>query len=133
MDDSNRAVELVVPTTPEFGGVVRIAAVGLASLAGLDIDKTEDLRLAADEMWIYLRSLDPAIESVAFRFTFAPGVVHTQARAPWKKPEVPTPTPDNLGWVVLTAITTGAACTVSAGHVVVSADVANNDAVHPSR
>ncbi len=121
---AQRTVQLVVPTAPQFASVVRVAAVGLAALAHLDFDKTEDLRLAADEMWLYLRSLDAEI--VTITFTYDPGTVHVQACAPCNGSESPEPTDDHLGWTVLRAITSRVAVVMHSGSVEISADISQS-------
>jgi anti-sigma regulatory factor (Ser/Thr protein kinase) len=48
---SNRyEVRLAVPARPEFLGLARVTAAGLASRLGFTFDQVEDLRLAIDEM-----------------------------------------------------------------------------------
>lgn len=121
-----RTVQLVVPTAPEFASVVRVAAVGLAALAQLDLDKTEDLRLAADEMWLYLRSLDESVDTVTFFFTYDKGAVHVRARTPWGESDTPQLPEDHLGWMVLRAITSDAVVVSHDECVEVSATVSHN-------
>lgn len=43
-------VRLAVPAKPEFLGLARVTAAGLASRIGFTFDQVEDLRLAIDEM-----------------------------------------------------------------------------------
>jgi hypothetical protein len=43
-------VRLAVPAKPEFLGLARVTAAGLASRLGFTFDQVEDLRLAIDEM-----------------------------------------------------------------------------------
>lgn len=48
--DSEDEVRLAVPAKPEFLGLARVTAAGLASRLGFTFDQVEDLRLAIDEM-----------------------------------------------------------------------------------
>jgi hypothetical protein len=43
-------IEVCVPADPVYIRVVRLAASGVASLVGLDVEKIEDLKIAVDEM-----------------------------------------------------------------------------------
>lgn len=43
-------VQLVVPADPRLLRLVRLVASGVASLAGCDLDTTEEVRVAADEL-----------------------------------------------------------------------------------
>jgi serine/threonine-protein kinase RsbW len=47
---SEDEVRLAVPARPEFLGLVRVTAAGLASRLGFTFDQVEDLRLAIDEI-----------------------------------------------------------------------------------
>jgi hypothetical protein len=47
---SEDEVRLAVPAKPEFVGLARVTAAGLASRLGFSFDQVEDLRLAIDEM-----------------------------------------------------------------------------------
>jgi hypothetical protein len=47
---SQDEVRLAVPARPEFLGLVRVTAAGLASRLGFTFDQVEDLRLAIDEI-----------------------------------------------------------------------------------
>ena len=48
--DGSTLVELVVPADPQLLRIVRLVASGLASLASLDLDGVEEVRVAADEL-----------------------------------------------------------------------------------
>jgi serine/threonine-protein kinase RsbW len=50
MSDDRAEIEVRVPADPVYIRVVRLAASGVASLAGLDVEKIEDLKIAVDEM-----------------------------------------------------------------------------------
>jgi len=47
---SEDEVRLAIPAKPEFLGLARVTAAGLASRLGFTFDEVEDLRLAIDEM-----------------------------------------------------------------------------------
>jgi hypothetical protein len=47
---SEDEVRLAVPAKPEFLGLARVTAAGLASRLGFSFDQVEDLRLAIDEI-----------------------------------------------------------------------------------
>ena len=47
---SEDEVRLAVPAKPEFLGLARVTAAGLASRLGFTYDQVEDLRLAIDEI-----------------------------------------------------------------------------------
>lgn len=48
--DGTTQVDLVVPADPQLLRIVRLVASGLASLANLDLDGVEEVRVAADEL-----------------------------------------------------------------------------------
>jgi hypothetical protein len=48
--DDRAEIEVCVPADPVYIRVVRLAASGVASLVGLDVEKIEDLKIAVDEM-----------------------------------------------------------------------------------
>jgi serine/threonine-protein kinase RsbW len=50
MSEDQAEIEVSVPADPAYIRVVRLAASGVASLAGLDVEKIEDLKIAVDEM-----------------------------------------------------------------------------------
>ncbi len=47
---SQDEVRLAVPARPEFLGLARVTAAGLAGRLGFTFDQVEDLRLAIDEI-----------------------------------------------------------------------------------
>jgi hypothetical protein len=47
-------VRLQVPPEPSLSRVLRLAAAGIASLAGFTIDETEDIKLAVSEVFLAL-------------------------------------------------------------------------------
>jgi serine/threonine-protein kinase RsbW len=50
MSDDRTEIEVSVPADPVYIRVVRLAASGVASLVGLDVEKIEDVKIAVDEM-----------------------------------------------------------------------------------
>lgn len=50
MPDGDTSVELVLPPDPQMLRIVRLVASGLASIADLDLDGVEEVRVAADEL-----------------------------------------------------------------------------------
>lgn len=50
MADGDTCLELVLPPDPQMLRIVRLVASGLASIADLDLDGVEEVRVAADEL-----------------------------------------------------------------------------------
>lgn len=50
MIDGATRIELMLPADPQLLRIVRLVASGLASLASLDLDGVEEIRVAADEL-----------------------------------------------------------------------------------
>jgi serine/threonine-protein kinase RsbW len=50
---SSQVVTLSVPAEPEFARSVRMLAANLAVVCGLSIDEVEDMRMAAEEGYVY--------------------------------------------------------------------------------
>jgi serine/threonine-protein kinase RsbW len=50
MSGDEAEIEVSVPADPVYIRVVRLAASGVASLVGLDVEKIEDVKIAVDEM-----------------------------------------------------------------------------------
>lgn len=67
-------VQLRLPADPAMSRVLRLAASGLASLAGLSIDEIEDMKIAVSEVLVVLiehgggQPVDVSIEAVADGF-----------------------------------------------------------------
>ncbi len=47
------SVELVVPALPRYARVVRMTAANLASIAKLNVEEVDDVRMAAEEAFVY--------------------------------------------------------------------------------
>lgn len=63
------SVRLCVPAEASFARVVRMTASNLAVLAELDVDEVEDVRMAAEEGFVYACATAPAVCDVAFTIT----------------------------------------------------------------
>ncbi len=61
-------VQLQVPPEPSLSRVLRLAAGGIASLAGFTIDETEDIKLAVSEVFLALLEYGSG-QVVDMRFT----------------------------------------------------------------
>ena len=56
MQQSREPIEttvLEVPALPRYARVVRMTAANLASIAGLNVDDVDDVRMAAEEAFVY--------------------------------------------------------------------------------
>ena len=65
-------VRLAVPARPEFVGLARVTAAGLASRLGFTFDQVEDLRLAIDEMCFGLTGSKGKDGILEIRFVLSP-------------------------------------------------------------
>lgn len=65
-------VRLAVPAKPEYIGLARVTAAGLASRLGFTYDQVEDLRLAIDEMCFGLTGPLGREGTVELRFSATP-------------------------------------------------------------
>ena len=75
-------VRLVVPARPEYIGLARVTAAGLASRVGFTYDEVEDLRLAIDEICFGLTGSTGRDGTLEVRFTLSPDglTVHGEGR-----------------------------------------------------
>lgn len=69
---SDDEVRLAVPAKPEFLGLARVTAAGLASRLGFTFDQVEDLRLAIDEMCFGLTGSKGRDGILEVRFVLSP-------------------------------------------------------------
>lgn len=76
--DGTTRLELVVPADPQLLRIVRLVASGLASLANLDLDAVEEIRVAADEVVSTLIEAS-AGEPVHVRMTVTPELLRLEA------------------------------------------------------
>jgi hypothetical protein len=65
-------VRLVVPAKPEYIGLARVTAAGLASRLGFSYDGVEDLRLAIDEACFSVTGTDGREGTLELRFLLGP-------------------------------------------------------------
>lgn len=59
MTKSFDAIELRVAANPHLARLVRMTAANVAMLSSMSVDRVEDLRMAAEEAFIYACSQDP--------------------------------------------------------------------------
>jgi hypothetical protein len=76
--DGTTRLELVVPPDPQLLRIVRLVASGLASLANLDLDAVEEVRVAADEVVSTLIEASTG-EPVHVRMTVTPELLRLEA------------------------------------------------------
>lgn len=99
MDD---AVHLIVPSSSRYAATVRSVAMNAAALAGFDIDRVDDARLAVDEAFNALLSLHaPHIRCVI-------GSSGTGLHAEFRAVGAPRDLPgaQTFGWTILRALVT---------------------------
>jgi len=71
-------VRLAVPATPEFLGLARVTAAGLASRLGFSFDQVDDLRLAVDELCCSLIGANGRPGMVRLRYLVADGALEVE-------------------------------------------------------
>lgn len=52
-DQSVETTVLEIPALPRYARVVRMTAANLASIAGMNVDEVDDVRMAAEEAFVY--------------------------------------------------------------------------------
>jgi len=62
-------ITLTVPAKSEYAKTVRMTAAALASRLGMTYDEIEDVRMAADEAFVYASDTLSADANIEFRFT----------------------------------------------------------------
>ena len=67
-------VTLSVPARPVYARLVRMTAANVATLADMSVDKVEDVRMAAEEAFIYACATEPG-ELLDIVFTVSPGIL----------------------------------------------------------
>ena len=66
MSNAN-TVKLEVASSPELARLVRMTAANVAALSGMSVDRIEDMRMVAEEAFIFASSIDPdGVLSIAF-------------------------------------------------------------------
>ena len=79
-------VRLAVPARPEFVGLARVTAAGLASRLGFTFDQVEDLRLAIDEMCFGLTGSKGKDGILELRFLLRPEGLTVQGKGSFSPP-----------------------------------------------
>lgn len=69
-----QASSLTVPPEPRYARVVRLTAANLATIAGMSVDDVDDVRMAAEEAFVYACATKPA-GRLSVEFGLAPGRV----------------------------------------------------------
>ena len=83
---SDDEVRLAVPARPEFVGLARVTAAGLASRLGFTFDQVEDLRLAIDEMCFGLTGSKGKDGILELRFLLRPEGLTVQGKGSFSPP-----------------------------------------------
>ena len=83
---SDDEVRLAVPARPEFVGLARVTAAGLASRLGFTFDQVEDLRLAIDEMCFGLTGSKGKDGILELRFLLSPEGLTVQGEGNFSPP-----------------------------------------------
>ena len=71
------SLELILPADPQMLRIVRLVASGLASLADLDLDGVEEVRVAADELVSTM--IEASAEQVNVRLTVTDTALQIEA------------------------------------------------------
>lgn len=99
-------VELTVPASTEYLGVVRTATAGLAARLSFSLDEIEDLRIAVDEACVMLLSLrapdPPGSRTLTCRYRVLEDGLCVRVSSP-VGPNVTMPGDQSFAWQVLTA------------------------------
>lgn len=56
---TERPIALTLAAEPDLARLVRMTAANVGALAGMSVDRIEDMRMAAEEAFIYAASTDP--------------------------------------------------------------------------
>ena len=71
----NDRITLTVPARGEYAKTVRITAAELASRLGMSYDEVDDVRIAAEEAFVYASDCVGEDEHVTFQFTVSAGAL----------------------------------------------------------
>jgi serine/threonine-protein kinase RsbW len=96
-------VRLAVPATPEFLGLARLTAAGLASRLGFSFDQVEDLRLAIDELCFGLTGTHRRQGIVHVRYLMLDGALEVEGEGQFDD-DVELPGLSQLSEVILSAL-----------------------------
>ena len=99
---SQDEVRLAVPARPEFLGLARVTAAGLAGRLGFTFDQVEDLRLAIDEICFGLTGSKGRDGILEMRFVLGPDSLVVSGQGPFSE-DTPVPLSE-LSEVVLDAL-----------------------------
>jgi len=94
-------IDLAVPATPEYVGLVRSAAAHIAAHADLTIDAIDDLRLAVDEAFAVLIAHKPESGVVTIKFQIHSERLDIELTGPAGSPP---PDKTSFAWTVLSAL-----------------------------
>lgn len=72
------SITLTVPARGEYAKTVRLTAAELASRIGMSYDEVDDVRIAAEEAFVYASGCVGRDESVTFRFTVGPELLEIE-------------------------------------------------------
>ena len=94
-------IDLAVPATPEYVGLIRSAAAYIAAHADLTIDAIDDLRLAVDEAFAVLIAHKPDSGVVTIKFQIHSERLDIELTGPAGSPP---PDKTSFAWTVLSAL-----------------------------
>ena len=94
-------IDLAVPATPEYVGLIRSAAAHIAAHADLTIDAIDDLRLAVDEAFAVLIAHKPDSGVVTIKFEIHSDRLDIELTGPAGSPP---PDKTSFAWTVLSAL-----------------------------
>ena len=94
-------IDLAVPATPEYVGLIRSAAAHIAAHADLTIDAIDDLRLAVDEAFAVLIAHKPESGVVTIKFKIHSERLDIELIGPAGSPP---PDKTSFAWTVLSAL-----------------------------
>ena len=94
-------IDLAVPATPEYVGLIRSAAAHIAAHADLTIDAIDDLRLAVDEAFAVLSAHKPESGVVTIKFQIHSERLDIELTGPAGSPP---PDKTSFAWTVLSAL-----------------------------
>ena len=94
-------IDLAVPATPEYVGLIRSAAAHIAAHVDLTIDAIDDLRLAVDEAFAVLIAHKPDSGVVTIKFQIHSERLDIELTGP---PGSPPPDKTSFAWTVLSAL-----------------------------
>ncbi|CAB4641203.1 unannotated protein [freshwater metagenome] len=94
-------IDLAVPATPEYVGLIRSAAAHIAAHADLTIDAIDDLRLAVDEAFAVLIAHKPESGVVTIKFQIHSERLDIELTGPAGSPP---PDKTSFAWTVLSAL-----------------------------